>query len=352
MQARIIHTTHHSQPITLLVEDGQVVQCWPSLPAAIGAIHQVRFEQYSSAFRLAQAVLDTGERISVKLPFGQKINAGDWGLVTITAHPFEDKLAQAIARVEIAGRYILFRQTHQNGIHIRSSKKKQDSARADAEILYPELMRRAEQLTALGEHIEIVLRRSALRLAHPGAILQEADLLIQHFNAQVSSVQHFTQKGEIFSGFDALDLARLEAPDAAITSADAVEIQDYFSQIDRFLQRQIIVQNGAVLWVEPTRAGLMIDIDGGTSGLNGPALSASVLPYLFKMLRLRSRGGRILIDFPLTSPAQRQQLTAQINAVASNDSKITELHGFTASGLFELVRRHSITPLEQWWISA
>ena len=353
MTERILQTTAHQTAITMLVNaENQVVQCWPETAVRLGSIHHVKFEKVSAAYRLAQARLENGELISVKLSYGQKVVSGQWGLVTITAQPFEDKPAQAVASVELAGRYLVFRQCHTGGISIRGSKKQHQQHPDRLEAIYPALAQYAEKLAGFGAHIEIVLRRSAYRLDDAAALLDEAEFLVQHVNSEITGLDDFDKKGQIFSGFDGVLLAQLEAPGARAAAASPEMCDSYFDQIDRLLETHIILNNGAELWVQPTRAGVMIDCDGAASSLGGLALSQSLLPHLFHLLRLRARGGRILIDFPILNASDRQKLSAEIEKIAQADSKITSLHGFTASGLFELVRRHSITPLEQWWVKS
>ena len=350
--SQIISTSHQTANITLLIENGQVMQCWPDALVKIGAIHAVKFTHVAPRFNLAQAVLDNGQAISVKLSARQKIEPGQWGLITVTAQPFQDKPAQAVCNAELAGRYLVIRRGTAAGIHIRHSLKTPQQQKLLQEDFYPELEHHIAQLLGFGGNIEIVLRRNALGLKTAQPLLDEARLLVAAVNEEIISAQQFAQKGQIFSGFNGQQLAQLEAPDALLGTADSIELEEYFSQIDACMQQSVPLENGAMLWVETTRAGMMIDVDSGKSGLNGLDLSRFALPKIMHILRLRGRGGRVLIDFPVTSPKHRQALMTSMTQIAQTDSKMSALHGFTSSGLFELVRRHSITPLEQWWVSA
>ena len=90
---------------------------------------------------------------------------------------------------------------------------------------------------------------------------------------------------------------------------------------------------GAVIWIEPTRAAVMVDIDSAASNLAPAPLARLVLPEIFYLLRLRGLAGRVLIDIPYLSAAERQQVSRQIESLCSADPGILNLAALPLLGL-------------------
>jgi len=359
-KSHIITAEHHHRKFVMFVQAGRVIQCWPEMRPHIGEIHIARIGQVWPAYRRAIAVLEDGVQISIRLGAGALPVAGDRAVITVTAQPFETKMAQAVMGAELAGRFVLLRQTASNIVQLRASKKQSGGIRlsdnAENSQIETKLKKIAERLVPVFGGVEIILRRSAGRLDGLAPLADEAEYLVSHFCAAIRTGAEFhpeavrlSAKTSLFDGFDAEALAQLYAPDATGSELSEYESDMLFAQIDRAAGTQFESAGGAIFWAEATRAGMMIDCDGAQSGLSGRALADRLVPEIMAFLRLRNPAGRIVIDFPFMSRQDQQKILEAILHHGAEDSQIADIFGFTRSGLFELVRRHGTPPLEQWW---
>ena len=357
---QIIKTEHHDQKIVVLEQAGRVIQCWPEMRPHIGEIHIVRFEQIWPAYRRAVAVLENGLQISIRLGAGKMPVVGGKAVVTITAQPFDTKKPQAVMGAELVGQFLILRQNASQTIQLRPSKKQPANAprsgEADSGQIEAQLKKIAEQLVPVFGGVEIILRRSAGRLAELTPLAEEAEYLVSQFCAAIQTGAGFQPEAarisaetSLFGGFDAGALAGMIAPQAQHITLKQDEADLLFAQLDRAAGTQFESASGAIFWAETTRAGMMIDCDGAQSGLSGRALADQLVPEIMEFLRLRNPAGRIVIDFPYMGRQDQQTIFEAIQHHGAEDSQIADMFGFTRSGLFELVRRHGTPPLEQWW---
>lgn len=349
------------QRIIMLEQAGKILQVWPEMRPAIGEMHIVKYEQVWPAYRRAIALRDNGETVSVRIHPKSPPEVGAKGLVTLTAQPFESKRAQAVMGAELAGSLMIMRQSARQGMCLRSSKKQHTSTPDIAENagwkdIEEQLMHKGERLLPAFGGVEIILRRSASRISDLSQLSDEADYLVQTFCSALDQSQPFDSRtirhaplGCLFGGFDGLALARMTAPDAPIIEITADAADSLFAQIDRAAGTRIDTEQGAVFWAESTRAGLMIDCDGAQTGYTATQLASTLVPEIMRLIRLRNPSGRIVIDFPYMNKPDQGRITQAIHHYGAEDNLISDIFGFTRSGLFEMVRRHSTPPLEQWW---
>ena len=118
-------------------------------------------------------------------------------------------------------------------------------------------------------------------------------------------------------------------------------------QVEQACRLDIITKNGAVLYVEQTRAAVMIDIDSAQSKLAPGLLSAAILPDLFALIRLRRLAGKILVDMPALKKSQRTDILHQADELARRDLRFPDCLGFTRSGMLELTVRHGRPVLDK-----
>ena len=105
-------------------------------------------------------------------------------------------------------------------------------------------------------------------------------------------------------------------------------------------------QNGAILYVERTRAAFMFDIDSATSKLAPGPLSVAVLPDIFAIIRLRRLAGKIFVDMPALTK-NRADILHQADKLSQRDLRYQNCLGFTRSGMLELSVRHSRPVLDK-----
>jgi Ribonuclease G/E len=124
---------------------------------------------------------------------------------------------------------------------------------------------------------------------------------------------------------------------------------------DHALTRQVSLENGALISIEHTAAGTMIDVDmaraAETRGSMDQAILATNLvaaDAIGRQLRLRGISGAIIIDFiPMTKNEHRQQVRDRLASAVKDDPTPAELTGWTRLGHFELTRRRGRASLAE-----
>jgi Ribonuclease G/E len=113
------------------------------------------------------------------------------------------------------------------------------------------------------------------------------------------------------------------------------------------LARPDVTLGEGMMYVEPTRA--MVAVDVNTGGDTSPAAALKVnlaaARALPRALRLRGLGGQVSVDFAPMSKAHRKQVEQSLRAAFKNDPVETSLVGWTPMGLFELQRKRERLPL-------
>lgn len=104
---------------------------------------------------------------------------------------------------------------------------------------------------------------------------------------------------------------------------------------------------GASLVIEATRALVAVDVNTGPDTSPAAALKANIAAAraLPRALRLRGLGGQVVIDFAPLPKRDRAVLDQVLRAAFKGEGAETHLAGWTALGLYELVRRRDRLPL-------
>ena len=113
------------------------------------------------------------------------------------------------------------------------------------------------------------------------------------------------------------------------------------------LKSPAVPLDGGMMYVEPTRALVAVDVNTGGDTSPGATLKANLAAAraLPRALRLRGLGGQVTVDFAPMSKAHRKQLEQSLRASFRNDSVETSLVGWTPMGLYELQRKRERPPL-------
>lgn len=108
-------------------------------------------------------------------------------------------------------------------------------------------------------------------------------------------------------------------------------------ELDELTGREVAIGGGARLIVEPTAAGIAIDVDGGAgSALEVDLRAASVLA---RVVRLRNLGGTILIDFiDLARPQERQRLEEALRRAFRDDPAPVDIYPMSPLGIVQISR--------------
>jgi len=117
----------------------------------------------------------------------------------------------------------------------------------------------------------------------------------------------------------------------------AFEQTNVAAELEGLTGGEVAVQGGARLIVEPTAAGIAIDVDGGGgSALEVDLRAASVLA---RVVRLRNLGGTILVDFiDLARPQERQRLEEALRRAFRDDPAPVDIYPMSPLGIVQISR--------------
>ncbi|SNB67089.1 ribonuclease E/ribonuclease G [Arboricoccus pini] len=126
----------------------------------------------------------------------------------------------------------------------------------------------------------------------------------------------------------------LESLPAGRTAFEQAGVED---EVERALDREIALENGGRLIIEPTAAFVAIDVDGGGRGALDVNLAAA--SEIARLVKLRNLGGTIVIDFvDLPTKPQRLQLEAQLKAAFRDDSVPVDIYPMSPLGIVQISR--------------
>ncbi|MDR0810370.1 MAG: ribonuclease E/G [Gemmobacter sp.] len=111
--------------------------------------------------------------------------------------------------------------------------------------------------------------------------------------------------------------------------------------LDTLRSPRVALPGGAHMYIEPTRAMVAVDINTGPDTSPAASLKANVAAArdLPRQLRLRGLGGQIVVDFAPMPKKDRATLDQVLRAAFKGEAAETSLAGWTALGLYELVRK-------------
>ena len=119
---------------------------------------------------------------------------------------------------------------------------------------------------------------------------------------------------------------------------------DLDAVFDEALSATLALPGNGSVHFEATRAGMLIDVDTGTSETGSPErigliANLAAAAAIARHIRLRNLGGGIVIDFVgMDSRPAREKLRAAFAAALTSDPGAPQLLGWTRLGHFELVR--------------
>ena len=119
--------------------------------------------------------------------------------------------------------------------------------------------------------------------------------------------------------------------------------------IDAVLDATVPLGAGGSMVIETTRALVAVDVNTGpdTSPAAGMKANVAVARDLPRQLRLRGLGGQIVVDFAPMSKKDRATLDQVLRAAFKAEPSETSLVGWTAMGLYEIVRKRDRLPLTE-----
>ena len=337
-------------------QDGRLAELWSAQQGPeLGEVHLAHVVHLHKAQRRATGTLHDGTKISWQTRRHEHLDIGQLVVVTLTAFGWQDKPMQASGGAQIAGRYGLLTLTEENQASpIRLSRKTRNSAPSATLLHALETCALASRLNAAGASL-IIRRHSLIGAASDPAemvasVTEEALLLLalwQEKAQMLADKRSEARPRQIFAGLPLLQQAILYAGQGDVRIAADDDFIRMSGELAPLLSSGHELAGGAVIWIESTRAAVMVDVDSAASNLAPAPLARLVLPEIFYLLRLGGLAGRVLIDIPYLSAAERQQVSRQIENLCSADPRHPEFSGFTPSGLAELRYRYGRQPLDK-----
>ena len=335
---------------------GRLAEIWCAQQGPeLGEVHLARVVHFHKAQRRATGTLQDGTKISWQTRRHEQLDIGQLVVVTLTAFGWQDKPMQASAGAQIAGRYGLLTLADSNmASPIRVSKKNRDGAASDGLLQALEKGVLPSCLKSAGASL-ILRRYSLIRAATAlpetaASVIEEAQMLLDRWHEQAQPLADRRSEAkprQIFAGLPLLEQASLYAGEGDVRIAEADNFAQMPGDLAPLLSKGYECAGGAVIWIEPTRAAVMVDIDSAASNLAPAPLTELVLPEIFYLLRLQGLAGRVLIDIPYLTASERQQISRQIDKLSIADPRHPEFSGFTPSGLAELRYRYGRQPLDK-----
>lgn len=137
------------------------------------------------------------------------------------------------------------------------------------------------------------------------------------------------------------------APDEVAEGQGAFAAFGVPEMVAALLSPRVPLAGGGHMMIEQTSALVAVDVNTGpdtspAAGLKANIAAARDLP---RQLRLRGHGGQVVIDFAPVSKKDRVPLEQSLRAAFKSEAAETSLAGWTALGLYELVRKRDRAPL-------
>ena len=136
--------------------------------------------------------------------------------------------------------------------------------------------------------------------------------------------------------------------DTVVTDAGGFEREGVLEQIGALAGAEVPLGEG-MMFVEPTRALVAVDVNTGPDTSPAAALKANIAAArdLPRQMRLRGLGGQIVIDFAPVPKKDRAVLDQVIRAAFRPEGADVNLAGWTTLGLYEITRRRDRLPLAE-----
>lgn len=139
------------------------------------------------------------------------------------------------------------------------------------------------------------------------------------------------------------------APAEVVTKPGGFARHGVLDALEVAIQAAIEIGAGAMIYVEPTRALVAVDVNTGAdaslaAGLKANLACARVLP---RALRLRGLGGQIVLDLAPMPKKDRRAFETALRQAFRGDDVETALVGWTPLGHYELQRKRARIPLQE-----
>ena len=340
-----------------LVAKGAPVEMRLERPAdELGAIWRgrvLRVERGLGAF------VDLGEDGTGLLTSGRPPQEGAAVLVQATRPATGDKGPALSALPRLAGRYLVY--TPRQASVSASKRLPDDGTRARLQGFVRRLLQPGEG----------AVMRAAAAAAGDAAIVRELDMLRARWRRidaageeapvrlwrEPDPLAAFLRDRLTAGGVLLADrslrrhVERAGPPDARIEILEepgwrAFDLED---AIQRALEPIVALPGGGSISLEETRAGIVIDVDGGARR-DALALNLEAARTAAREIRLRGHGGLILIDFvDLDRAAERRRVERRLAEGFADDPAVRRQLPVSPLGVVEMTRQRLGAPLAEQW---
>ncbi len=267
------------------------------------------------------------------LRHGKGLRPGQPLLVQVTGHAEDGKAVPVTDRVLFKSRYAIV-TPGKPGVNV--SRQIDDEARDDLLAIAHEVYDSPHGL----------ILRSSCAGADPDEIADDILAMLSLADTVLADAEG-TAPEALTEGDGPHTVAWREWHGAAtvVTEPGGFEAHGVLDQLAR-LGHALVPLGEGMMYVEPTRALVAVDVNTGNDMSPAAALKTNLAAAraLPRALRLRGLAGQISIDFVSMSKAHRRQVEQSLRAAFKADPIETSLVGWTPMGLFELQRKRERPP--------
>ncbi|MDE6189449.1 MAG: Rne/Rng family ribonuclease [Clostridia bacterium] len=387
----ILINVNPSDTQVCIVQDGELVEFWverKNLTRLVGNIYKGRVQNVlngmqaafvnigleKNAFLFAGDTLEYGEILKDVTDKKLNLRAGDNILCQVTKEQFGSKGARITMNVTLPGRsVVLMPQIDYVGVSrkITDEQKKKELIEYASKIKpdgYGIILRtqsvdctKEEMQEEVNELVEKWQKIKELNITKPAgsliykeegvAIRAVRDMLRDDVDRIIINDKRLLEDFKI--AFSSLNDKKPEL--FVLYEGKQAMLKEYGlnSQIEKLLQRKVVLANGAYLIIDRTEALTVIDVNTGKyvgeKNLEQTVFETNCIAAkeIARQLRVRNIGGIVVIDFiDMESQEHSQKVLETLQEALALDRTKTSVIGMTPLGLVEVTRKKTRSMLE------
>ncbi|WP_102345415.1 Rne/Rng family ribonuclease [Bacillus sp. Marseille-P3661] len=350
---------------------GRVVKVVPGMQAAFVDIGLKKNGFLQKEQLVTYKQLDPSQK--AKIPLSNLIHEGQELIVQVTKDSFGEKGPRLTTLLEIPGRFVVYMP---NDSHIAVSKKLEEDEREDWRNLGSILCNEPEgvlfrtschgQAKEVVEHEIKALQKKWTAVLASSSTLKPPKLIYHNASSVKTLTRELLPNQPIEIVIDDGELYRNLKEELSIFPSSSIQVTYHMNkeniflhygieqEIERALNPQIWLENGASLMIDQTEALTVVDVNTskytGKYNAKDTAIKTNELAAIeiARQLRLRNIGGIILIDFiNMDREKDRDKVKRKLLETLKGDPHFTQVFGFTKLGLLEMTRKKDRKPLSE-----
>ncbi len=392
MKADIVYTTYKDQKMGFLFEDSNLTEAlFFSEEEKVGSICTATVEKIIPTMGAAFLAGPEGEPLFYQLKENEgrhvilrkqrksadEIAVGDVLLVQIQAEAQKKKQASATADLSLTGELVIVNRSNQVGVSrkIRDPERQSELKSLLSKVLpseFPEegfgVIARTAAATASDDQIievTIILLRKLKELIRSADTVPEHKWVYRAGRTPEEYAEGLVRQGLYESVTVHTDLPwdapgkTDEAPGYTLHtmtehSGSPLVIFNIPVLLEKALARKCYLKGGGYLYIEPTEAMTVIDVNSGKNlrekGHEEGALAQNLeaAEEIARLLRLRNISGMIMIDFiSMKQSEHERKLLSELRRLTKNDPCHVHVVDVTRLGIVEVTRAKKAPPLSE-----